>query len=255
MARALSAAYYARAVPYAANSYTKSTEWHRYDCDDKLPASLRPRTRSRFDTAPYGADFKLNTADFDIWGHDFIRVPCPYQSICYCCGLLKGHPDAIFVAIDGACRDNGATGARSSYGVFFAESSPYNLSSIIQGSSHSSQKAELRACMMALRKVEKIRDPLEIVDDEPYSLKKVVLKSDSEYVVKGITKWLPKWKKNGFRTARGSSVVNAKLFKDIDAQIDLLDELGVRCLFWLVPRGENQEADRLANRALDEAGA
>ena len=232
-----------------------STEWHAFDCDDDLPAPARPETGARFDTTHYDADFNLNTADFGLLEDGFIRVPCPYMSACPNCGMLRLHLDAIFVAIDGACRDNGAAGAQSSYGVFFSKSSEHNLSSVIQGSSHTNQKAELQACLMALRKVEEIHDPLAFLDDEPYDLNKVVVKSDSEYVVKGMTEWLPKWKKNGYRNARGKPVSNAKLFKKIDAQIDLLDELGVRCLFWLVPRGENQEADRLANRALDEAEA
>ena len=90
--------------------------------------------------------------------------------------------------------------------------------------------------------------------DEQGSLSKVIIKADSEYVVKGVTEWMSRWKRNGYRTVKGGQVVNAEVFRSIDEQIDRLDGFGVRCLFWHVPRDQNQEADALANRALDEEG-
>lgn len=40
--------------------------------------------------------------------------------------------------------------------------------------------------------------------------------SDSEYVIKGLTEWLPKWKKNGFKTSEGKPVKNKELWEILD---------------------------------------
>jgi ribonuclease HI len=79
----------------------------------------------------------------------------------------------------------------------------------------------------------------------------VVLKSDSQYVLKGISEWLPNWKQRGWRTAAKKPVMNVDLWQTLDAlaqphQID-----------WQWVRGHNGEpgnerADALANKGIDE---
>lgn len=44
----------------------------------------------------------------------------------------------------------------------------------------------------------------------------VVLHTDSEYLKKGITAWLPAWKRNGWQRKRGS-LKNADLWMELDA--------------------------------------
>jgi ribonuclease HI len=43
----------------------------------------------------------------------------------------------------------------------------------------------------------------------------VTVTTDSEYVVKGITSWLPKWQKSGWRTAARKPVKNKELWMDL----------------------------------------
>ncbi len=44
----------------------------------------------------------------------------------------------------------------------------------------------------------------------------VTILSDSEYVIKGATKWLPNWKRNGFIKADKKPVLNEGLWRQID---------------------------------------
>lgn len=40
--------------------------------------------------------------------------------------------------------------------------------------------------------------------------------TDSKYVMDGITSWLPKWKRNGFKTAAKKDVLNKDLWERLD---------------------------------------
>jgi len=80
---------------------------------------------------------------------------------------------------------------------------------------------------------------------------KVRITTDSQYVQKGITEWLANWKRRGWKTAGKQPVKNADLWR-------CLDELTQRHqVEWHWVRGhaghaENEEADALANRGIDE---
>jgi ribonuclease HI len=82
-------------------------------------------------------------------------------------------------------------------------------------------------------------------------IRQVVIKSDSEYLVKGMTSWIHKWKQNGFINAKGNPVVNTDLFHAIDNAIEELYNRGVEVQFWHVPRDQKQMADCLVNCKLD----
>ncbi|MCG6939501.1 MAG: ribonuclease HI [Gammaproteobacteria bacterium] len=79
----------------------------------------------------------------------------------------------------------------------------------------------------------------------------VIIYTDSKYVLEGITKWLPNWKKKGWKTAAGKPVKNAELWQRLDALVQLND------VQWQWVKGHsghdgNEYADLLANRAIDE---
>ena len=79
----------------------------------------------------------------------------------------------------------------------------------------------------------------------------VQLTTDSEYVKKGITQWIVNWKKRGWRTASKKPVKNTDLWQRLDK---VAGEHNVR---WHWVRGhtghpENERADELANRGVDE---
>ena len=80
---------------------------------------------------------------------------------------------------------------------------------------------------------------------------KVALTTDSQYVRKGITEWLPNWKKRNWKTAAKAPVKNTDLWR-------ALDELAAKHdIEWHWVKGhsghrENELADALANRGIDE---
>lgn len=78
---------------------------------------------------------------------------------------------------------------------------------------------------------------------------RVTLYTDSEYLKKGITEWLPGWKRRGWRTAAGQPVKNSDLWQRLEAA-----ELPHR-VDWRWVRGhsghpENERADALAREAI-----
>jgi ribonuclease HI len=80
---------------------------------------------------------------------------------------------------------------------------------------------------------------------------KVALYTDSQYVRLGITTWLPEWKRRDWRTADRKPVKNQDLWQALDALAAKHD------IEWHWVRGhdghpENERADALANRGIDE---
>ena len=78
---------------------------------------------------------------------------------------------------------------------------------------------------------------------------RAVVHTDSQYVQKGITEWLPAWKARGWKTADRKPVKNADLWRELDA---LVVQHAVE---WRWVRGhaghpENERADALANRGV-----
>ena len=58
---------------------------------------------------------------------------------------------------------------------------------------------------------------LEIVKDKFSSEKEINIYIDSNYVVKGITEWLPKWKLKNWKTTARKNVLNKDLWIQIDS--------------------------------------
>ena len=81
---------------------------------------------------------------------------------------------------------------------------------------------------------------------------KVRVYTDSQYVQKGISEWLPGWKARRWRTSANQPVKNVDLWQRMDA---LAAKHNVE---WLWVKGhaghpENERADALANRGISEA--
>jgi ribonuclease HI len=76
----------------------------------------------------------------------------------------------------------------------------------------------------------------------------VLLQSDSQYVVKGITSWLKDWKRRGWKKADGKPVLNAELWQALDAQL-ARHQVDARWVKGHAGHPENERVDRLANSA------
>lgn len=82
----------------------------------------------------------------------------------------------------------------------------------------------------------------------------VTLHVDSQYVLKGMTEWLPGWKAKGWRTASKQPVKNQELWQELD---QLVNGCG-HAIEWRWVRGHNgdpgnERADELANRGVEVA--
>lgn len=76
----------------------------------------------------------------------------------------------------------------------------------------------------------------------------VDLRSDSQYVVKGIQAWLKDWKRRGWKKADGKPVLNADLWQALDAQL-ARHQVEARWVRGHAGHAENERVDRLANEA------
>lgn len=140
---------------------------------------------------------------------------------------------AVEIYTDGACRGNpgpGGWGALLRYG---------DVDKQLYGGEHltTNNRMELKAVIEALSALSK---PC-----------KVTLTSDSTYVLKGISEWLPNWKKRGWRTAGKKPVKNGDLWKTLDDLAEMHE------IEWHWVKGhsghiENELVDQLANRGIDE---
>jgi len=61
----------------------------------------------------------------------------------------------------------------------------------------------------------------------------VTVLTDSEYVRRGITEFLPRWKANGWRASTGKPVVNRDLWEDLE------DLVGYHEVTWIHVRGHS----------------
>jgi ribonuclease HI len=79
----------------------------------------------------------------------------------------------------------------------------------------------------------------------------VKVTTDSVYVKNGISSWIDKWKRNGWKTANRKPVKNVDLWQRLDKAVQ------DHRVEWHWVKGhagheENERADQLANRGIDE---
>jgi ribonuclease HI len=141
--------------------------------------------------------------------------------------------DKVYIYTDGACRGNPGPGGWGALLRFRdRESEIYGADAAT-----TNNRMELLA---AIRGLEILTRPCQ-----------VVLVSDSQYLLKGITEWLPNWQRRGWKTASNSPVKNADLWQLLIAARE------PHRVQWQWIKGHaghpgNERADALANRAIDE---
>jgi ribonuclease HI len=79
----------------------------------------------------------------------------------------------------------------------------------------------------------------------------VLLTTDSQYVRQGITQWIDKWKRKGWKTSNKKPVKN----QDLWLRLDQLTQKHEISWYWVKGHNghpENELVDGLANRGIDE---
>lgn len=152
---------------------------------------------------------------------------------------------AILVFTDGACLDQGKPEKRrGGWGVVYNGVDPGlsgSLEGTVGGVEQTSNRAELRAVIAFLQ----------MRVWEAGGANKFVIATDSEYVVEGICDRLDRWMKRGWKTSAGTPVANRDLWEVLKREIDSAENVGVKTLFWRIPREFNERADRLAKAGAD----
>jgi ribonuclease HI len=137
---------------------------------------------------------------------------------------------AVTIYTDGACQDNpgpGGWGALLRYGKH---------EKILSGGEKdtTNNRMELMAALEALRALN--------------TSCKVTLFTDSEYLKKGITEWMPAWKRRNWRR-KGGKLANVDLWMKLD------EEIGRHEIHWRWVRGHagnvfNERVDQIARKAI-----
>jgi ribonuclease HI len=147
------------------------------------------------------------------------------------CGVVA---DVVHIYSDGACKGNPGAGG---WGALLISGG--HRKEICGGEPNTTNnRMEMLAVIRAL---EMLKRP-----------STVQVHTDSQYVQKGVSEWLPGWKKRGWRTAAGKPVKNQDLWQELD---DLSQKHHIE---WNWVRGhaghpENERADALANRGVLKA--
>jgi ribonuclease HI len=132
---------------------------------------------------------------------------------------------------DGACKGNpgpGGWGALLRYGGSEKE--------LCGGEANTTNnRMELMAVIQAL---ETLKRPC-----------RVRITTDSQYVKRGVTEWMARWKRNGWRTADRKPVKNRDLWERMDRALSE-HELEWRWVRGHTGHAENERADRLANKGI-----
>jgi ribonuclease HI len=144
-------------------------------------------------------------------------------------------PD-VEVFSDGACKGNPGPGGWGALLRFRTATGEVHEKELFGGEpATTNNRMELTA---AVRALEALKRPC-----------RVVVHTDSKYVMEGITKWIVGWKKRGWVNAAKQPVKNIDLWKALDAAVATHE------VEWQWVKGhsghvDNERADLLANRGV-----
>jgi len=122
--------------------------------------------------------------------------------------------NAVTVYCDGSCGDTGNGGWGGV--IIFPGADPVEITG--EENSTTSNRMELAAAVESLLKAE------EMMRSTP---RPVVLFTDSNYVIHGVSHRLQVWKRNGFITALGTPVINRELWEALDS---ILKRVELHCV-------------------------
>ena len=117
-------------------------------------------------------------------------------------GATQGPAQVVAAACDGACSGNPGPGGWGAL-LRFSDGSVHELGGA-EGAT-TNNRMELTAALALLRELRELpRHP------------GLVIRTDSRYLIDGLQKWLPGWKRKGWRTASGGTVLNRDLWEQLD---------------------------------------
>ena len=109
----------------------------------------------------------------------------------------------IIIFTDGSCKGP-IKNKRGGCGVYFPKYTKYNISYKLKKENITNQVAELTAC---IKGIEKVLSKIVFY--------KIIIYTDSMYLINSITTWSDKWKENKWKKSDGDSILNKKLIKKL----------------------------------------
>ena len=168
--------------------------------------------------------------------HRFIRLNHDNRSV----------EDEFLIFTDGTCMDNGRPFARAGCSFVYNESASGYVRFALEykgptGQQHTltNDRAQIRAVIVALRYRDWAMD----------GFSHLIIATDSEYVVDGITREAYDWIQYSWVTRAGEPIRNRDLWECLLGEVEMWEERGMSVQFWRVPRTSEMKADRHAKTA------
>lgn len=157
----------------------------------------------------------------------------------------------IEIFTDGSCKGPNKS-KRAGCGIYLPKYEKYNISYKIKKGNITNQVAELKACIKGIERV-----------ISKIVFYKLIIYTDSMYLINSITNWSEKWKDNKWKKSNGEKILNKKLIKKLYFYYKNLNIEFIHVKAHLdEPKNKNSEdyklwygnymADKLANIAADK---
>lgn len=152
----------------------------------------------------------------------------PQYTVFYTPNNSDGDKGFFVVAVDGACPGNGPSNSIASNGIYFSPNSPFNdYGHLPVGTPQTNQHAEIYAATKAMKKVTEF-----VASDKAKNLHlvadhKLIVMTDSAYLVNSINKHIFTWVNNGFHNSRGIPVGKRQAFETLHSLIKVIEETGL----------------------------
>ncbi|XP_022115421.2 ribonuclease H1 [Pieris rapae] len=146
----------------------------------------------------------------------------------------------VQVYTDGACSSNGRSGARAGIGVYWGDGHSLNLSEPVSGRA-TNNCGEIQAATKAIKQA---------ID---HGVDKLAIYTDSKFLINSVTKWMPGWKRKGWKLQSGEPVKNEMDFKDLDS---VQNKINIKWNYVEAHKGihGNEMADQLAKAGASRYG-
>jgi len=152
----------------------------------------------------------------------------------------------MLVFTDGACVDESYSDARGGWAFVWNRENKGTIWGALEKKGPdglvypaTKSRADLRAAAAAL----------EYIAWWGRGWERVVIATDSDYVVDGATAWIKTWAARDWRTSGGTRVQNRDLWEQLSKKMGYAANAGCEISFWRIPRKWNEVADRAARHA------
>jgi ribonuclease HI len=162
---------------------------------------------------------------------------------------VKGVSGSYVIFSDGACRGNPGPGAYGCFAQSWDGEIVFEKAEVFKNTTNN--RMELLGVIEGIKSLGSYLNAKE----QSISSVKILVVTDSKYVVDGTSKWMDGWKARGWKKADKKSPENVEMWQSLDV---LKQKIGKNLsLEWVKGHSghpQNERCDQLANMALDNEG-